>query len=101
MSAKVACVVCGYRTLGARADWDICPICFWEDDVIIDDRQDAKSPANGDMWVSEAQANFVTIGACRPEHSQNVRSPTDEDERVEGFQLLPATLRILKTQRDR
>lgn len=29
---KNTCPVCGYMTLSSRINWDICSICFWEDD---------------------------------------------------------------------
>jgi len=30
---KYICPVCGYRTLGdSHGHFDICPVCFWEDD---------------------------------------------------------------------
>ncbi len=36
---KYKCLCCGYLTLSARAEFDICPVCFWEDDayLIIDE----------------------------------------------------------------
>lgn len=29
---KNSCPSCGYLTLGSRWSWEICTICFWEDD---------------------------------------------------------------------
>ncbi|MDP9163351.1 MAG: hypothetical protein M3N06_04575, partial [Pseudomonadota bacterium] len=26
------CPCCGNRTVGERATYEICPVCFWEDD---------------------------------------------------------------------
>lgn len=95
MSGKHPCIICGHKTLDNRGDWDICPVCFWEDDVILGN-DDVRSPANSGVYVSEAQANFVKFGACRPEHVEEVRSPTDEEERDNSFELLPAALKLLE-----
>jgi len=32
---KVRCLCCGYRTIDERGAFDICPVCFWEDEVYI------------------------------------------------------------------
>jgi len=48
---------CGYKTLETRYDWGICPVCFWEDDVVCDPGCDP-SQANRGLRLSEAQANF-------------------------------------------
>ena len=32
---KYRCLCCGYRTIGERGRFEICPICFWEDDPYI------------------------------------------------------------------
>src|SRR5579885_3179586 len=29
---KYSCPCCGYKTLDERGGYDICPVCFWEDD---------------------------------------------------------------------
>jgi hypothetical protein len=49
------CVVCGHKTLDSRHDWDICPVCFWEDDV-LPESGDSQSPANGGLTIADAQA---------------------------------------------
>ena len=28
------CACCGYQTIEAKGDYEICPICFWEDDPV-------------------------------------------------------------------
>ena len=32
---KYKCLCCGYRTLDTRGEYDICPVCFWEDDAYL------------------------------------------------------------------
>ena len=41
MKKKVRCLCCGYRALDERGGFDICPVCFWEDDCyLIFDKKD-------------------------------------------------------------
>ncbi|MDE7478291.1 MAG: hypothetical protein K2M91_10135, partial [Lachnospiraceae bacterium] len=32
---KYRCLCCGCKTLDSRAEYDICPVCFWEDDAYL------------------------------------------------------------------
>ncbi len=71
------CPCCGYRTLHERppGTYLICPICFWED--------------TGETWdLRQAQLNFVSFGACNPQWLEQVRCPTERDERDPNWQLL-------------
>lgn len=54
------CPCCGYRTLDERGGYDICPVCFWEDDGTSD--VDRHSGPNH-MTLREARANFQRFGA--------------------------------------
>lgn len=95
---KHTCFVCGYRTLDNRCDWDICPICFWEDDVFLEvDDDDESSPANK-MMVSQAQANFIRYGAVSPDLVNKVRPPLENAEKDPDWKLLQKTLEILKKE---
>jgi hypothetical protein len=40
---KNSCPVCGYLTLDERNTFDICGICFWEDDGIDDFEENKKA----------------------------------------------------------
>src|SRR6516165_5854055 len=60
--SQFTCPCCGHKTLDSFHDWDVCPICCWEDDMLAD--VDGKSPANRGMLLSVAQANFILLGAC-------------------------------------
>ena len=80
-SSLYTCPCCGYRTLG---DWpgsyEICRICFWEDDPVqILDPWYAGS-ANRPSLV-EAQQNFVAFGACEQRLKAFVRPVVSTDER--------------------
>ena len=57
------CPCCDYVTLSERGDWEICPICFWEDDWTNVDNLDRESGVNG-LTLREARSNFKEFGAC-------------------------------------
>lgn len=56
----IPCECCGYRTLPERGGFDICPVCFWEDDGSSD--LDRVSPANH-RTLRTARESFARIGA--------------------------------------
>jgi hypothetical protein len=55
-----ACPCCKYKTISERGEYDICPICFWEDDG---NNNPAKGSGPNHMTLGEGQANFVKYGA--------------------------------------
>ncbi|OWQ44485.1 hypothetical protein CDL60_25615 [Roseateles noduli] len=57
----VACPCCGYRSLGQRGHYEICRVCFWEDEG--NSPLDQRSGSNH-MTLREARENFQRIGAC-------------------------------------
>ena len=58
-AANVVCPCCGYVTLTERAAYEICPLCWWEDDGQDDPRADEVwGGPNGDVSLSEARRNF-------------------------------------------
>lgn len=71
---KYTCLICGYMTLDSRHDWDICPVCFWEDDVSLRNG-DSRSSANRGLYISEAQANFMIFESCSKTDLRHVRKP--------------------------
>jgi len=75
---KFTCFICGYKTLDSRCEWDICPVCFWEDDVLWNGSEDCVSSVNG-LSVSEAQANFIKFGAIEMRFVDNVRKPLPDE----------------------
>ena len=99
---KVRCLCCGYRTLDERGGYDICPVCFWEDEVYIlfdkwmktgefdsqynhnscndedydaEDILDIKSSANHGLTLRQGRENYRKIGACCKEMLQYCRPP--------------------------
>lgn len=78
---KWKCPCCGYYTFDSLPDatYDICPVCFWEDDGRYDmDDIYVESGANS-VSLMEARENFERYGACTEDMIKNVRR-ADEDE---------------------
>jgi Cysteine-rich CPCC len=56
----VPCPCCGYHTLSERGGYDICRVCFWEDDGTLE--ANAYSGPNH-LTLGEGRANFSKLGA--------------------------------------
>ena len=70
------CPCCGYRTLDERGGYDICPVCYWEDDGQDDEDADVvKGGPNGDLSLTQARQNFKKYGAADIRDLSAVRSP--------------------------
>jgi hypothetical protein len=56
----VVCPCCGYPTLSARGNYDICGLCWWEDDGQDDAAaDDVAGGPNSDYSLTEARRNFA------------------------------------------
>jgi hypothetical protein len=74
------CPCCGCRTLGERGRFEICPVCFWEDDGQDDhDAAVVRGGPNGALSLAEARANYLRLGACDEGMVANVRPPCPEE----------------------
>ena len=68
-TSLLACPCCQYRTLTNQGAYDICPVCFWEDDGSTEP-DDYSSPNH--MSVAQGQSNFAKFGACDRDMLNNV-----------------------------
>ncbi len=71
------CPCCGYLTFPVpREDAiaNICPVCFWENDV-FDPGEDDPSDENGGMTLRQGRENFRKYGAVRPDLVRHARPP--------------------------
>lgn len=75
------CPCCGYKVFNEPpGSYDICRICFWEDDVFqlyFPHQTGGPNRCN----LIEAQVNYVQFGACERAMSKNARLPTESDAR--------------------
>ncbi|MFQ5963916.1 MAG: CPCC family cysteine-rich protein [Candidatus Scalinduaceae bacterium] len=79
---KYTCPCCGYKSLSEKppGTFEICEICFWEDDAVQFDNPDYKGGAN-DPSLREAQRNYIKFGACERRCVSCVRKPCAGDEK--------------------
>jgi hypothetical protein len=77
---KFQCPCCGYYTLDDRAGtFGICPVCYWEDDIVQFNDPNYEGGAN-EISLSKARENFKRIGAISEEYLDCVRNPLDEEK---------------------
>lgn len=80
-----ACPCCGYLTLDERGGWEICSVCFWEDDGQDDQDADVvRGGPNGPLSLSQARQNFDVLGACRERSIYDVRPPKRDEVPTDG-----------------
>jgi hypothetical protein len=79
-SPHVRCPCCGFRTLKARGDDEICEVCFWHDDGQDDAHADEVwGGPNYALSLTQARANFAATGAVEQRCVQYVRPPRADE----------------------
>lgn len=81
----IACPCCGHATLTARGFFEICPVCFWEDDGQDNDDADMWRGGPNRVSLREARVNFLRFGASIEADCESVRRPTVEEVRLRRF----------------
>ncbi|HEV8485466.1 MAG TPA: CPCC family cysteine-rich protein [Blastocatellia bacterium] len=76
---RVSCPCCGFLTLTERSAFELCPVCFWEDDG--QDNADADDNRGGptSSSLTEARRNFRAFGACDQRALGSVRPPNSDE----------------------
>jgi hypothetical protein len=91
---KYPCPCCGYLTFRESAgSHDICPICFWEDDIVQLAFPDLAGGANKSSLI-EGQRSFLEFGACEQRVLQHGRP-------VSGSDIRDSSWRLMDSSRDR
>jgi hypothetical protein len=80
MPAAFACPCCGFLTLTrpAPGTFELCRVCFWEDDAAQFDDPDYDGGANH-VSLNQARRNFAAFGACDEGARSKVRPPRPEE----------------------
>lgn len=74
------CPCCGYPSLCTRGSFELCPICYWEDDGQDEhDSSRVRGGPNGHLSLDMARAHYAAFGACETAMIKYVRSPTEEE----------------------
>lgn len=79
------CPCCDYFTLEKRRDWEICSVCYWEDDGSDLHRLDDPSGCNHGLTLRQGRENFRQIGACELSVVEYVCSVGERDQ----YKLVP------------
>src|SRR5438876_1099928 len=80
--AKFPCACCGYLTLtDSPGNYDICHVCFWEDDPVQFLDPWYVGGANK-VSLQEAQQNFLNFGVSEQRFKKNVKGVLAGDVRA-------------------
>jgi Cys-tRNA(Pro)/Cys-tRNA(Cys) deacylase len=81
---RYRCPCCGFYTLPepAGGKYNICPVCWWEDDPVQMDDEDYEGGAN-EVSLRQARKNFMDFGASDERFIDKVREATEEE--LEGI----------------
>ena len=82
MANKYKCPCCEYYTFDKipNTNYDICPVCYWEDDPFAYDNPDYVESCNG-VSLNKAKKNFVEFGACTKDMQKYTRLPNSDELR--------------------
>ena len=79
-----ACPCCGYATLDARGEYDICTVCWWEDDgQDNDDANVVRGGPNSNVSLTRARINFLSTGIFQPSRTDLRDKQQAVDSRVQ------------------
>ena len=80
MKKKYRCPCCGHHTFKNKpvGEYDICPVCFWEDDPFAYADPDEAGDCN-QVSLNQAKENFKQFGTCHPDMVEHVRKPTEDE----------------------
>lgn len=74
------CPCCGSLTLeGDEGDYDICPVCFWEDDPLQLRDPTYAGGANA-VSLEQARHNYQRYGVSEERFKDDVRPPSPEEQ---------------------
>jgi hypothetical protein len=80
LGRRYACPCCGFLTLGEppSGTYEICEVCFWEDDGVQFRNPEYEGGANK-VSLNDARQNFLAHGVSETRFKSNVRSPRPEE----------------------
>jgi hypothetical protein len=78
---RYKCPCCGKLTLTTEppGSYELCPVCYWEDDGVQYDDPEYAGGANRES-LNAARANYKEFGAASRTALAHVRPPSSEEE---------------------
>ena len=92
IDAMYSCPCCGYRTLPEQGDYDLCPVCWWEDDGV--EPWEYSGP-NAQTLV-EAQQEYLAERRPYRRRPGRVRAPKKKEARDPDWQPIELTNDLLE-----
>lgn len=83
-NGKYKCPCCGYYTLNNVGTYEICPVCYWEDDLMQSDKRDYSGGANK-VSLNKAIENYIEFKASDKEFERKVRYPLLSETKYYGI----------------
>ena len=80
-----ACPCCGYATLQNVSAYEVCELCYWEDDGQDDPNESENRNASNKVSLAEARVNFFSLGVCDVRHLDHVRPIESTDVNVRHY----------------
>jgi hypothetical protein len=79
------CPCCGYRTIGERGNYDICKVCWWEDDG-QDNRHSEQVMGGPNYGISLVMGryNYLVYGLYDPKRTDLMEKKAEEREYKRG-----------------
>ncbi len=74
MQVNKKCPCCQYKTLSVNSMYDVCPVCYWQDDPIQNQLSDFEGGAN-EVSLQQAKENYNQYSAVQKELMQFIRKP--------------------------
>jgi hypothetical protein len=87
-NGKYVCPCCGYATLDEVNKYEICKICFWEDDGQDDPKADECLRGPNLIGLTQARINFLQVGASNPKDLAHVKAPKLKDINIREHKLI-------------
>lgn len=89
MNNKFVCPVCGYLTFSEKSgSYQICEICFWEDD--ISQLKFPKTKGANHVSLIQAQQNFISFGVSEERFKSQVMHSNEYEKDPKWRPIDPA-----------
>ncbi|MGW0664618.1 CPCC family cysteine-rich protein [Streptodolium elevatio] len=82
------CPCCGHQMFGEFHMYEICSVCFWEEEPLQLRYPTAPWGPNHGLSLIECQANYQRYGACREDMLKHVRPPNPDEPLDPGWRPL-------------
>lgn len=97
MESRYPCPCCGYMVFEeSPGSYDICPICYWEDD--LSQLRFQRTTGANHVSLLEAQRNYDRDGVCELRFLSNVRVVTASDVRDPDWRQLDPCADTIENQ---